>query len=105
MKKTLREIDALVAVTVMGWKWKHNLGGWIQPDYVVLASPNEHPKATEFTGDFGDKRFTFASYAPFYSTDIGAAWQVVEKMHSQAVIQQHKAKCECQAATAKTGSK
>lgn len=74
----LREIDALVAEKVMGkcyyraehktfsgryiYKDRH-LNGWQKEEYV-----NGRYKEWEF-------------YGPHYSTDIAAAWQVVEKLN------------------------
>lgn len=60
--KAGRELDALVAEKVMGWK-RHDLGPingvrWVNKDGRIIDT--EHP-------------FT-------YSTDIAAAWEVVEKM-------------------------
>src|SRR5262245_9196319 len=80
-----RELDALIAEKVMGWKWYvgvANLGSG--PKYRYLDEPNEwNPLRPEWDGvtemPIGhpaaqDSRF------PYYSDDISAAWLVVEKL-------------------------
>ena len=69
-----RELDALVAERVMGW----------HQEYIISINNEETPIANtpEFmfppdTHDFDD-----IERVPAYSTDIAAAWLVVEKMHS-----------------------
>jgi len=65
---TDRELDALVAEKVMGWKLKHVndpvmaviFANWVDENDVGIITPDE--------------------WKP--STDISAAWQVVEKMHA-----------------------
>lgn len=85
-----RELDALVAERVMGWtrvrnepavyptKSEHSSGqviiaprGWMNPDGDVLHGqrPGTEP----------DDNYAIADI-PHYSTRIGAAWQVLEKM-------------------------
>lgn len=54
-----RELDALVAEKVMGWK-RSLTGFWFPPDL--------HPNANIIGHEI-----------PHYSTDTGAAWEVVEK--------------------------
>lgn len=57
-----REIDALVAEKVMGWSRYHD-GAWL---------------TAEELPDHGGFRIISGSWSP--STDIAAAWQVVERM-------------------------
>lgn len=64
-----REIDKLIAEKVMGWR--------------VFKTTEEWQKAGSPTG----QKITVLDQTPkfeipHYSTDIAAAWQVVEKMHS-----------------------
>lgn len=59
-----RELDALVAEKVMGWKF---LGG-------ALLSPKNQETPTEY--DWQKP----TSKVPFYSTDIAAAWEVAMKL-------------------------
>lgn len=61
--ETGRALDALVATHVMGWK---NFRGHYYP-----ASP--HPEAN-----------ILGHVVPPYSTDIAAAWQVVEKLKERS---------------------
>lgn len=72
------ELDALVAEKVMGWKWE-NFG---KP---MLAPPEQIIQITEFC----DKHTGYREvniYIPPYSTDISAAWQVVEKLKKDHVF-------------------
>lgn len=78
-----RELDALVAEKVMGWKWCENDIGKesLQPpseEYAFL-SPN-HPV---FWAD--EKGYT--KIMPHYSTNIADAWKVVEKMRENFWVQ------------------
>lgn len=59
------ELDALVAEKVMGWKWERNATGTVSH----LMPPHYVPK-------LGDELFPH----PKFSTDIAAAWEVVEKL-------------------------
>jgi hypothetical protein len=67
MKMTDRELDALVAEKVMGWI----IG------YPLADAPDGMPPRPP-----GDTRshYDYPVLVPAYSTDITAAWQVVEKM-------------------------
>lgn len=60
MKKTLREIDALIATEIMGWRLVLNSSG----EQVGVCCPP----------------YWFPVSPPKYSSDISAAWEVVEKM-------------------------
>ena len=68
-----REMDALVAEKVMGLtvrSWR-DLNGFDQDDCDFYVNK---PDATE-------PRWGHCRHLPWYSTDIAAAWEVVEKMH------------------------
>ena len=66
-----RELDRLVAQKVMGWVW-YDGAGTAGPSYWMDTS-----------GEFGE----FAHLAEFEpSTDIAAAWEVVEKLHEQYTV-------------------
>lgn len=68
-----RELDALVAEKVMGWKryGRRNSGTWTAP------------------GGFNAS----AGSWPTYSTDIAAAWEVVEAMQKKAWVTEVSADC------------
>lgn len=71
-----RELDALVAEKVMGWRWiSYNNNGFI------LVPPDQHSRMKpEYV--FQDKAGSREHAGlPRYSTDIAAAWEVVEKLH------------------------
>mgnify|MGYP001571535769 CR=1 FL=1 len=76
-----RELDALVAEKVMGWK--HYAPAAVQE---VWYPPNLHPSNN-----------VLGHSIPHYSTDIAVAWQVVEhlknKLHLQVIL--HWAGDEC----------
>jgi len=89
---TDREMDALVAEKIMGWVWLRHIvrpsSGqgyeWMRslfiPDHKV--EPFE-----EGTGELGNvpshgEEPVAIMNAPHYSTDLNAAWQVVEKMQT-----------------------
>jgi len=61
-----RELDALVAEKVMGWAPEYP-GGWLHP-------PRNHPNRKKYLDHDG------CSVLQPYSTDIAAAWEVVEKI-------------------------
>lgn len=75
-----RELDALVAERVMGYQWWHREGlrnHLLSPDAAQWAgSLDMKPGAAET-----DK--AFYNGAPPYSTDIAAAWEVIERMTAQ----------------------
>jgi len=87
--KAGREMDALVAEKVMGREVTANVGGFERgsgwhDDYGFTRS--RHPRNPPYT--FGDKlEESNANYerVPFYSTNISAAWEVVEKMRERAL--------------------
>ena len=78
-----RELDALVAEHVEGWTWDPWKGG-NRIERVLMA-----PKPTTvmlFVGAYvlaGELVIT--DNLPHYSTDIAAAWQVVEAMHGRGL--------------------
>lgn len=64
-----RELDALIAERVMGWKiGKERI---VRPDGSSFDAPE-----SGMPGDHVYDRYSI----PHYSTDIAAAWQVVEKL-------------------------
>lgn len=65
-----RKLDALVAEKVMGWKWYNILGNSEQQ---VLASSQEDALSLRPGQMVYD-------LVPCYSTDIAAAWLVVERL-------------------------
>ena len=66
-----RELDALVAERVMGWK--------IAEHYPYGGSHGGIPNAN------GTLRGVYIRSVPFYSTDIAAAWGVVEHIFSEGL--------------------
>ena len=85
-----RELDALIVEKVMGWAWfRHTCiaGGkryWARslfiPDHNV--EPFDGGYGIENVPAVGDETVAIMN-APNYSTDIAAAWQVVEKMRER----------------------
>lgn len=69
-----RELDALVAEKVMGL----DLSPKIHP-YKKVSDFSLRPGALNYYGTYVEKR-----EPEFYSTDIAAAWEVVEKMRSHS---------------------
>ena len=63
-----RELDALVAEKVMGWETVNNKAGIPVSGFDWVG---HNPKT---------QSSTVWSYVPDYSTDISAAWEVVEKL-------------------------
>ena len=74
-----RELDALIAEKVMGLKNIRYIKDWsfLEPD---LASDltEDHVNAKARGAD--------AVVVPFYSTDIGAAWEVVDKFKEYQLL-------------------
>lgn len=66
--KAGREMDALIAEKAMGWK---------REEYYLCG--------VETTGLVGPGGLRYVDDYPHYSTDIGAAWQVIEKLRVQGV--------------------
>jgi hypothetical protein len=64
-----RELDALVAERVMGWQWNDYTVNYGNDDYRTVRG------LFDVKGSF-DSHDRF----PEYSTDIAAAWRVVEKL-------------------------
>ncbi len=64
---SLRELDALVAEHVMGWR--------------SVSKPKEAPDPKDLEDYFGIAEGA-CWLVPHYSTDIAAAWQVVEKIYA-----------------------
>ena len=71
-----RELDALIAEKVMG--------------HIVVGGPIEHGMRRIFQGPRGADSWWIEvncqpNYIPYYSTEIAAAWEVVEKLKGQSV--------------------
>ena len=65
-----RALDAMVAEKVMGWQ------------FVPASKPEGHPRWTDGEDWFcAEKTCISGGSPPAYSTDIAAAWQVVEELH------------------------
>lgn len=72
-----RELDVEIAVALFGYRWDGNPRGnrtLVNPDGTVVAR-KDRGKALHVFGMRGD-------WVEFYSADMNAAWQVVEKMHA-----------------------
>jgi hypothetical protein len=70
-----REMDALIAENLFGWHWVTGILAFGQPSLIspeLYGKQKDHLIDTTLRRDNG----TF----PHYSTDIAAAWEVVEKM-------------------------
>lgn len=76
-KTTDREIDTALAERLFGWKWV----AWKDQRYIV--APDEGLRDNEIWAQ-GDEDVWVGGTreVPHYSTDIGAAWLVVEKMRA-----------------------
>lgn len=78
-----RELDALVAEKVMGWKRvekPHKFGTGITIHLRAPGKPEEPNTVCEYiTGDIAAPCLP-SEFIPKYSTDIAAAWYVVEKI-------------------------
>lgn len=72
------ELDALIAERVMGWtRWRHEDG------IVHLHAPEDARWLPRYNAAPTDERFTEWDTSTFKaSTDIAAAWTVVEKMRT-----------------------
>lgn len=81
---TLRAIDAEVAEKVMGWRW----GMWgVGPTRIfkALFGPDQEPEQFGYVPCASDAPHWIAQNTdepPRYSTDIAAAFLVVEKLHA-----------------------
>lgn len=75
-----RELDALVAEQVMGWtKYDWEQGDWDGPDNVTFFAIYPNGLAVYYAGSYEPD----AWFAP--STDIAAAWRVVEAIQAKGV--------------------
>lgn len=101
-----RELDALVAEKVMGLNVvSHDWSCGRDPEcgyYEASCFPDDESlswyseKGPVYTGEFstwppedqktGNGRFAVVIHVPFYSTDISAAWEVIEKMNCPYII-------------------
>jgi hypothetical protein len=81
-----RETDALVAERVMGWAWQTKDGStrWLAPPAQCGDFGHERPasgdEALEGAWWLEAKPSDLHWIVPHYSTDIAAAWQVVESV-------------------------
>jgi hypothetical protein len=81
-----RELDALTAEKVMGWKLYKCINPshvyepylWCSPEDTRV--PNDHWPRHRVLDPHETVADTVTKIIPHYSTDIAAAWQVVEKM-------------------------
>lgn len=71
-----RELDALVAEKVIGWQWS----GPTPPSGSFLNTDRGFP-AVYLPLDSAVP--TYTSHLPNYSTDIAAAWHLVDALHEQ----------------------
>jgi len=87
-----RELDALVAERIFGWMRvqppKHDFDGPLPGQGEVLASPTAVPMIE--SGEYawppkGIIPFTFFLPSQGWSTDISAAWQVIERMAARGL--------------------
>lgn len=69
-----RELDALVAERVMGLPVK-----WGEDPYREIGMPSKEGRQPHLKGRAGGVEYDWAP-VPRYSTDIAAAWQVVEHL-------------------------
>lgn len=79
-----RELDARVAEKVMGWRRRFGaFEGTVWNDLAVILlpfEPGKYPKKPKYT----EAPATVTSpVLPHYSTDIAAAWEVVETMSTR----------------------
>ena len=75
-----REMDALVAEKVMGWKWDAS-----NPLQHLLFGPDGAIGAVIFyDGRANDGGIVQPLDCPYYSTDIATAWEVVERILDNA---------------------
>lgn len=72
-----RELDALVAEKVMGWRWVHHM------DRTFIQSPEQVARyKLEYLLPIGSVRDITPAHAGLlkYSTSISAAWEIVTKL-------------------------
>ena len=85
-RMTPRELDAAVAVEVMGYRWMVHKPGIssMKPGHRFLVRPDYDEMLAVCDPATGDEPLWNVGHenpgAPPYSTDPAAAWQVVEKM-------------------------
>jgi hypothetical protein len=76
-----RELDALIAEKVMGYTLRFAAKAWTDEDWMCSDTPTEtnvmaiYAPADQFPGSGA-----FDMSIPHYSTDIAAAWQVIDRM-------------------------
>lgn len=74
-----RELNAEIAVTMFGWEWRRSAVTGCRCVY----APNRAPSWMRETADLTEPLvvdWDYGEWTPRYSTDIAAAWLVVERM-------------------------
>lgn len=76
--KAGREMDALIAIKVMGWEWKPVGDRFINHERLT------HPDGKHYGGmRYSDGEIEYTNRLEEYSTNMGAAWEVVEAMEGK----------------------
>jgi hypothetical protein len=70
-----RELDALVAEKIFGYEWRTHLLYGDKSIRLLWHPDDDQPRGDDFEG---------IDDLPCFSTNINAAWQVVEEMQAQA---------------------
>ena len=90
--------DALIAQRVFGWQWipakaygPHVKEGaaWLLPSNGLSGITSD--LSAEWT-DIGDGQFIPRHWVAYYSTDLNAAWTLLERFHSYQTVAVPKAK-------------
>lgn len=97
-----RELDALVAEKVMGYTLRFAAKAWTDADWMGSDTPTEtNVMAIYAPFEQFPRSGAFDKSIPHYSTDIAAAWEVVEKLYERGLcvgvstLHEWKTKCEC----------
>jgi hypothetical protein len=80
-----RYLDALVAEKIMGWKRMDRKYSTLQQTRTLLVLPNATKKPYGYTYRIHTNGVWIPNQMPCYSTDISAAWTVVERMKRASV--------------------
>jgi hypothetical protein len=76
-----RELDAMVAERVMGWRWlNYRWHDGTSKQLLWPSDADEQPRGDDFDRLYDGR---LVPWDINYSTDIAAAWQVVEHFHEQ----------------------
>ena len=106
--KAGRELDALVAFHLFGWRWfqKQSYTGeyrcalyppddglWIRWNFIGFEQIGEWPEEARRFSDWdrcgsraGFRQRPHLGWLPHYSTDIAAVWQVLERLQQQGIL-------------------